>query len=211
MEFSDVTYTGEPITDLSLLEVVPDNLRDFLKQVNGLIAFQGGLHIRGVGAVPNWHSLTEVWTGEYALHQVYHDIKRTDVPFAQDCLGDQFLIRDGVIYKLLAETGELEHLGLGFDAFLQAAIADPVEFLDLQPLLRFLRNGGILQPGQLLHVYPPFCSKESEQGVSFRSVPALENLSYLASLAKQIAHLKDGQEISIKVIDSEPKIDNESL
>lgn len=49
--------------------------------------------------------------------------------------------------------------------FFKAAAADPVEFLSLQYLEQFRASGGSLEPDQLLNVYPPFCVKQSAEGV----------------------------------------------
>ena len=43
----------------------------------------------------------------------------------------------------------------------------------------------------MLNVYPPFCTKEAENGVSLAAVPASERLHFLAELARQMP--PDGQ------------------
>ena len=48
------------------------------------------------------------------------DANQADVPFGEDCMGDQFLLRDGVTHKLAAETGEVESLGVGLREFFKA-------------------------------------------------------------------------------------------
>jgi hypothetical protein len=87
---------------------------------------------------------------------------------------------------------------MDLESFLRRALEAPLEFLGLHPLFRFQNDGGTLQPGELLSVYPPFCTKESAQGVSLRAIPALERISFLVDFAKQIAYLPEGTKIRMK-------------
>ncbi len=199
MELTNITYQVPPIDDPALLDRLPNGVRGLLEQINGFIQFGGGLHVRGVCEVPAWHSLAAVWVGKHALHAHYPAVTEHDIPFGQDALGDQFLLRDGIVYRLASETGAIESLDCDFFAFLEAVQADPVEYLSLQPLIQFYNEGGELKPGQLLSVYPPFCTTESASGVSLRAVPVFERLRFLADLAAQIAHLPQGQRVKIKV------------
>src|SRR5215213_5445947 len=171
MELRDVIYEAPPIDDQDLLARLPHAYRQILEQINGFIQFYGGLHIRGVCAAPRWHALGEVWFGDHALSSLYSAVHADDIPFGQDVLGDQFLLRDVLVYRLSAETGELESLGCTLLEFLERAQNDPVGYLSLQPMLQFYNDGGTLTPGQLLNVYPPFCTKEAANGVSLRAVP----------------------------------------
>jgi len=167
--------------------------------VNGIIAFNGGLHIRGYVSSPDWHSLQNAWKGDDAFYKLYDEVEETDIPFGQDCLGDQFLLRDNVVFQLSAETGDLENLNLTFGQFLKEAMTDPMEFLLLQPLQQFMNEGGQLNPGELLNVYPPLCTKESADGVSLKNIPTSERISFLADFARQLKELPDGQRIEIKI------------
>lgn len=188
MQFDGITFRGPPL-DAGAAEVtdLPANLVNLLRQINGFIMFHGGLHVRGVCAAPEWHSLSSVTAGPGALLAHYPALLSTDVPFAQDCVADQFILRDGVVHKLESETGHLASLDLSLSAFFGAVQADPVEFLAMQPLLRHQQDGGVLQPGQVLHVYPPFCTREAADGVSLRAVPVSEALAFLADFSRQIA------------------------
>jgi hypothetical protein len=61
-----------------------------------------------------------------------------------------------------------------------------VETLGLHALLQLHQEGGRLEPGELISVYPPFCTKESADGVSLRAVPAEDRHGFLWSLAEQL-------------------------
>jgi hypothetical protein len=187
MKLVGVTFVGPELDDLEVLEACPPDLRRFLEETNGLTAYNGGLHIRGACRAPSWHSLHDVWHGEHALHRLYPAaVTPNDIPFAQDSVGDQWLLRAGAVCRLSAETGDVEDLGHNFETFLAATERDPVETLGLHPLLQFQADGGTLAPGQLLSVYPPFCTEEAAKGVSLAAVPAAERLEFLSELASQL-------------------------
>jgi hypothetical protein len=82
-------------------------------------------------------------------------------------------MRDGSVFRLAAETGDVGPLDRPLIGFLEAARMDPIGTIQLQPLLQFeAEGGGHLEPGQLLSAYPPYCSRESANGVSLRAIPA---------------------------------------
>ena len=148
--------------------------------------------MRGACSAPEWHSLRAAWEGPRALHRLFPVLRPEDVPFGEEALGDQFVLREGVVHRLRAETGELESLRVDLPDFDAAVRRDPVEYLGLHPLEQFRAEGGVLAPGQLLSAYPPFCATESGGGVSLRAVPAGDRLGFLASLAAQLRDLPDG-------------------
>jgi len=202
MEQSKRTYIGAEITDTDILNRLPESYRRLLRDENGFILFDGGLHVRGAVLSPEWHSLRKVWFGDFALHKIFPAITETDVPFAQDCLGDQFVLRSDLVHKLDAEIGTLENLGMDLEAFLDYARDNPVEFLSLQPLQQFQLEGGELKPGQLLSIYPPFIFEESAKGISLRAISMFDRISFLADFAQQIAGVPKGTKVRIKVVNS---------
>jgi hypothetical protein len=201
MDLGHLLYVGPSLDDIEILPRLPASYTRLLASRNGFIAFDGGLHIRGACLEPPWHSLRSAWEGPDALHQLFSEIGPDDVPFGQDALGDQFILRVGVVHRLSAESDELTSLNLDLDAFLAAAAADPIGFLALQPLLHFQAQGGRLTPGQLLSVYPPFVFKESGGDASLRAIPALERLRFLAQLARHVREAPDGTKISFKIVE----------
>ena len=195
---TDCTYIGPPIDDEAILAELPTPLATLLRETNGFIAYGGGLHVRGACHTPAWHSLRYWWRGDDALYRQFSAVRPTDIPFAEDALGDQFLVRDGEVHRLLAEHGEVQALSLGVTGFLSAAERDPVGFLALEPLIEFGRRGGAMGPGELLSVYPPFVVAESSKGINIRAVPVGERISYLAQLARSIEDLPDGAVIRLR-------------
>lgn len=202
MNLEHITYTG-PLFDgrSRITEKLPDNLVSLLKQINGFVQFGGGLHIRGVCKEPEWHSLESVIDGPLSISNAYSTITDADIPFAEDCVGDQFLLRDRKVIKLSAETGEVKELGYGLAIFLEKATENPVEFLSMEPLIQLQNEGGKLEPGELISAYPPFCTKEAEDGVSLKAVPSFEALQFLFNFSKQITNLSEDDQVEIIVVE----------
>jgi hypothetical protein len=188
--------------DVLLAEALFQDVFAVVIDVNGFIAFDGAFHWRGICAQPAWHSLSEAWTGSHALHRLFSAIQPTDIPFAQDALGDQFVLRDELVWSLASETGELHPLGMDIQDFLAALGTSPRDFLPIGAIEQLKQEGRSLQPGELISAYPPFCSKESANGVSLRPVPAQERLRFLADFARQIAGVADGSVVRV-VIDND--------
>lgn len=199
MELQDITYEGPPIDDPETLALLPADLRNLLEQINGFIQFGGGLHVRGACTEPAWHSIKEAMSGELALHERYPNVLPIDIPFAQDAVGDQYLLRDGMVYWLYGETGDMESLRTGLIEFFEAAQKAPDQYLGLQLLRQFVEGGGTLQPGELLHVYPPLCTVEAKSGVSVTAVPAAERLKFLGQFAAQVRGVSAGGQIDMRV------------
>ena len=194
-------YKGPKIDDQAILELLPLDFRDFLLRCNGYVAFHGGLHIRGACLNPTWHSLRYWWLGGEALHRLFSAVDEDDVPFGEDALGDQYVLRGGVVHRLSAESGELASLGTDLRGFDNQVRNDPVGYLSLGPLEEFRASGGKLMPGQLLNVYPPFVMKESANGVSYRAVPTEERIRFLADLAAQVRGVPEGTKVRFRVED----------
>jgi hypothetical protein len=189
MQLTNITYTGPTISDREDLDRLDDEHRAFLERANGVVAFGGGLHVRGVCAEPAWHSLQEAWDGERAYHRYYPEVTDGDVPFAQDAFGDQYLLRSGYVIRMSAEDAAIDELGLRFAEFIDAAAENPREFLSLELLDAFLTEGGVLEPGQLLKITPPACSDEALEGVRVVPVSVREHFAYAANLAHLIRQL----------------------
>jgi hypothetical protein len=199
MEIDGVTWVGPTIDAPDILSVLPQDLAQLLSQINGFVLRGGALHVRGAVRAPEWHSLANAWQGSRAFHLLYPVVSPDDIPFAQDCLGDQFLLRHGRVVRLSAEHGELEPLDIDLSTFLASASHDPVEFLLSEPLLTQTGQGGRLQPGELLLAYPPYCTNQASQGTALKAVPAVEVIEFHADFARRIRDLPDGSRVRIVV------------
>ena len=193
-----IIYTGGELTDLVTLARLPVYLQTFLRAQNGVVAYFGGLHLRGCVGAPGWHSLAAVWQGERALWRTYGELKKSDVPFGQDCVGNQFLLRGDAVLFLDTETGELADLDVDFKHFLFGAEKFPLDALGMEPLRTFQQAGGVLQPGQLLSLYPPLCIATNRTAApAAKAVPIARRLDWLADFYRQIKDLPDGQAVKL--------------
>lgn len=199
LDRTGLLYVGSAIDDEPILERLPADLAGLIRETNGFIRFGGGLHVRGAVLKPDWHSLRNAWVGENSFQELYPgSVRSDDIPFAEDCFGDQFLLRDHTVWRLACETGDLDSLNCPLFRFFEDAESDPVESLSLQPLVKFQKDGGELKPGELLNAFPPYCI-HANQSVSLRAIPAQERRSFLADFARQIADLPDGASIQFRV------------
>ncbi len=164
MEFDHVTYQGPAIDDDAVLEELPEELASILQQVNGVIAGAGAFHLRGACREPAWHSLAAALHGPTSFAARYRSVREGDIPFAQDALGDQYLLREGAVVRLDAESDETKDVAPSLVEFLEKVSASPVEYLQLGPLVAFWEEGGTLAPGQLLSVYPPLVMRADSAG-----------------------------------------------
>ena len=186
-----VTWKGPKIDDREILRELPEALRELLGWENGFVLHGGALHVRGASTEPEWHSLRTAWHGDEALHKLYSAMQPDDVPFAQDIFGDQFLLRDEVVMRLFAETGEVEKMAEDLDEFIAGVNVDLEGYLNVQP--------GALEPGQLLLAYPPFCFDADGAKVEFSPVPASQVIQFHAKVAAQLKDVPDGAKIEFKV------------
>jgi hypothetical protein len=194
MNIPGITWRGEPIDDTDILSMLPSDLAQILNEVNGFILHYGALHIRGASLTPDWHSLRAALNGPQAFHILYGRVHPTDIPFAQDLFGDQFLIRDKAIVRLSAETGEVELLADDLEEFFSRVREDTEGFL----------NVGLnhpIRPGELLLVYPPFCSRESAAGVSLKPLLANKVILFHADLARQLRDIHEGGKVKFRITD----------
>lgn len=87
-------------------------------------------------------------------------------------------MRDGIVHKLNAESEGIENLEMDLKIFLNKALDNPAEFLSFEPLLQFMPEGGELEQGQSLNVYPPFITGESADGVSLKAISMFERIAF---------------------------------
>ena len=189
----NIKYIGQKIDDFDTFDILPDYLKDFFLADNGVIALNGGLHIRGCVKTPKWHSLGAYWFGNTKLSGLFSSLETNDIPFAQDCFGDQFVIRRKNIWRLSAEFDEIKDLEIDFFEFLKQIYSNPFEFLNIENI-----EGLNLKPGQLINVTPPFCV-DSKSGYSLKPVEMEEQIKYLSDFSKQIKDLPNGTKIELKI------------
>jgi hypothetical protein len=200
MMLQGVIFQGPPLENPGVLQGLPSELFEVLWQVNGFIAYAGGLHVRGFVESPSWHSFAHYHSGEMALHNIYSQVREYDLPFGQDFLGNQFLLRDSEVFRLRADTGEAISLRVDLAGFLEAAKEDPVGYLSLELLALFHEQHGGLEPGQLVHTMPPLCLKRPDKKLAMKAVDADNAIAFSANFAKQISAAPEGVEVKLELI-----------
>jgi hypothetical protein len=194
MNIPGITWRGENVDDVELLRELPPSLVRMLSDTNGFILHDGALHVRGACVTPEWHSLRTALRGPTAFHTLYESVQTTDIPFAQDQVGDQFLLRDGRVFRLSAETGDVEPFANSLDDLFSQVAEDIEGFLNVG-------LGHTMQPGQLLLAYPPFVFRESGADASLKPVRAGEVILFHADLARQIRDVPDGGQVEFKLVE----------
>jgi hypothetical protein len=199
MDLADEVIFDCADRDESILREVPSELRERISGTrSGGLFFMGALHLRGACGMPPWHSLRRYWTGDRALSRRFVRVLQDDVPFAQNCVGDQVLWRDGVVVLLDGETGQTQPLNDNLAEFFVSLNSRP-PWLCLDVLERFSAGGERLGPGNLLMVYPPRASIEGANGpASIRAISADAQLDYLAGLAHKLGKLPPGTKFRLK-------------
>lgn len=198
IELKGITWSLGRNASVDQLEAIPEALAQILSVLNGFILWNGALHIRGLCDAPSWHSLQAANDRTIGFQSAYRALVSNDLVFAEDCVGDQFFLREGNVYQLYAETGDIDHRSDELGTFLSQAVQDPIEFLGMQPLLQLQNEGADLEPGELIHAFPPFCTEQAASGVSLRAIPSSELHSFHADFAAKLG--PDGSEIEVEIV-----------
>jgi hypothetical protein len=195
MILKGITWQAGGTTDHVLLGFLPEELRELIGPSGGFILHHGAIHFRGCSDEPEWNCLRTLYHGAGSIRTLYPHLDVDDIPFAQDQLGDQYLLRGVEVIRLDAETGEQTRFAKCLHEFV-SGIEDGIEdYLNVS-----LRHR--LEPGQALHAYPPFCTVESGlDGSSLAPVSCMELLRFHADFARQIAGMPDGSQYRVEVVE----------
>ncbi len=186
MDKAHITFKGPTQYDKVTLQSLPPTLAAYLQEINGFIVRSGELHVRGACLAPAWHSLKSAMQGPRAIHLLFPAVLATDIPFAQDALGNQFLLRGENLFRLRGETGQLEPLEDTLDEFLSVKLSTLASSPAAELLARFRQRGNDLQPGELLNVVPPLVSEKELDKHSLIAVSSDDQLAWLAKVASSI-------------------------
>ena len=199
MTLQGVTFQGPPLETPDKIQQLPGDLIEVLWQINGFVAYAGGLHVRGMVDEPAWHSFERYCWGEMALHKRYSALEEYDLPFGQDFLGNQFVLRDERVWRLRGDTGQLRALDVDLAGFLENVRHDAIGYLELELLAEYHQLHGMLEPGKLVHTMPPLCMRRDDKKLALKSVDVDKGLSFLSDFARQIADVPEGEEVNLKL------------
>lgn len=192
MEMKNITWSAGGSTDDAMLSNLPSELQNLIGASGGFILHHGAIHFRGCTLEPKWNSIREIYWGNQSLGMKYPELDVDDIPFAHDQVGDFYIWRDSEIFHLDAETGEVSIFEHSLEEFLKNIEKDIEEYLNISLDRK-------LAPGRLLHAYPPFCTAEAADGVSFRDVPTDELIAFHIDFSRQIRDVPEGAQISVKL------------
>jgi hypothetical protein len=199
MMIKNASYVGPAIDDDEILEQLPRDLLELFRTINGFIIHRGALHVGGAIKNPSWHSIRTLLNGDRALHKMYPEVMESDIPFGQDCVGDQFLLRNSMVFRLDAEIGKLESLDMSFEEFIISAQEKPDEILMPKVLYDFEKNGDVLEPGKLIMVFPPFVV-QNDGPRSLKAISANDLISFHADISRQLENVPDGTKVRFEII-----------
>jgi len=192
-KLSNITWQAGGSTDTAMLNALPTGLRELTSATGGFIIHHGAIHFRGCTLEPKWNSIRELYWGDASLKMKYPAMELDDIPFAHDQFGDFYLWRDSEIFRLDSETGGVNRFEHSLDLFLEGIEANIKDYLNVS-------LDRPLEPGRAFHAYPPFCSVEAAEGVTWRDVPVEELIEFHADFARQIRDLPELSQISTEVI-----------
>lgn len=172
------------------MQEIPTEYKRYLESGQPLWLYHGNLQIRGLSVEPRWNNLHRYWLGERAFHKAYNSLLETDIPFAQDCFGDQFILRKEIVFKLQCESDDYEKTGLSFSQWLNWIGENPDERLNVDTSVA-------ISPGNLLMAFPPFCFKEASSA-SIKEISMDEVHAFHAEIASKIRNLGDGEKIELR-------------
>ena len=179
-------------------QILPDELCQFLVQVNGLFAFESALMIRPLVHMNNIYSVfkwneRELWKSSYGDDQIVN----TQF-FAEDAFGCQFGYFENQIYFFDPETGEFDLLCKTFNEWTELIVSEYRQYTGYQLMHEWQEKNGSIAQGNRLCPKLPFVLGGQYEIDNLYSIPALEGMLLRADIAVQIRDLPDGSEIQLK-------------
>jgi hypothetical protein len=199
----------EPIEHADNIEfVVADFDSPRMREIEELASHQNGfygchraLHVFPMGrsasamTMQDWNSET-LWRDSYSfttIDNVYF--------FSQDLFGIQYGIRDKEIVMFEPETGALESVASTLWEWMDKVVAD-CDFMTGKSLaFQWKERRGLLPKGQRLIPKIPFVCGGEFHIDNLYPMEQCKGMQFRGSFAKQIANVKDGEQIVFKIVE----------
>ena len=186
------------ITDTATYNAMPKEIQELLSKMNGVRLLDGGLTFYNCTREKVWNALLFAIAGDRALYKTYDQLLPNDLPFAIDCFGDQYIWRQGIVFHLTGDSGEVRSLDFTLDQFIEGISTNPIDFLNLAPFIELTQNRQTtLNQDQLFGVYPPFMMQHEGER-TFKAIEAEEVIDYLKYLYCQLKDIPDGVNIRLE-------------
>jgi hypothetical protein len=174
-------------------------LSELLHLKNGFYAFESALHVLSFGrardgrlGVGDWNR-KELWIGDYG------GMADGNIFFAEDVFGNQFCLREGQVMSFDPETGTLEHIAPGLDAW----AADLLENYNVRTGHSLARawqvEHGPIPLGRRLVPKQLFVLGGEYSVENLYALDAVEAMKMRASVALQTRDLPDGTKVNLVV------------
>lgn len=178
-------------------------LAPLLLERNGFYAFDDALHLLALGATDEIDCLAwnlQPWRREYsrAIKDVFF--------FAEDAFANQYGVENQDIIRLDPETGAIDKLGNGLEAW-AAAILDDSRWLTGWPMVhQWVAANGPIPRGMRLTPTIPFVLGGEYAISNLHMAPVSESVGMRADFYRQTKHLRDGDRVKIQVINREEDV-----
>lgn len=179
---------------------VSSALEPLLGLKNGFYAFESALHVLPSRRTTEELGLDE-WNAEVLWRAEYEGMADGAFFFAEDALGVQFCLRDGVIQTFEPETGAFTELAPDIEGWAQR-ILDDWRVLTAHPLAHDWQEiHGRLPLGQRLMPKIPFVLGGEFTLQNIFAIDAVKGMQARANIAVQIRDLPDGAKVELKVVE----------
>ena len=192
-----------PCLNEQLLELAGNSANDLLTMLrkrNGFYALESALHIfpshsnEKIIGLDKWNSTT-LWRKEYG------ELVDNCLFFAEDVFGDQFCIKDNIIYTFNPETGILDYLADNIEDWAKAIVNDYDALTGYSLAHQWQEHYGQLPENKRLLPKIPFVAGGQFSLDNLYLGDSVEGMKYRAHIANQIKDLPDGAQIQFKIID----------
>lgn len=183
---------------------LPRGLRNELQSIwlekNGFWAFESALRFFPAISCENSIGIME-WNARELWINDYNGLADNCLFFAEDAFGNQFCIRDDIIFSFDAETGELEKVSESFEGWCQAILSDYDYWTGYSLVHDWqLTNGKLESCNRLMPKIPFVCGGEFNLA-NLAPIKAVSGMRSRGNLAHQIENLSDGGQIEFQIIE----------
>jgi hypothetical protein len=181
-------------------------LFSMLNHKNGFYAFESALHV-----LP--HSLTPLegimdldqWNSDSLWREVYGDLAKDLLFFAEDVFQDQFCLFQGGVLRFKAETGEREFVATSLQEWAGIILLDYGYQTGWTLASKWQVENAPLTIGQRLMPKTPFFLGGEYSVENLWAGNAVEGMRFKADLAMQTRNLADGTKVAI-IVGDKPRL-----
>lgn len=173
-------------------------LEELLGRKNGFYAFESALHLLPSNC-ENAPMDIERWNNGGLWREEYDGVADGFLFFAEDAFGEQFALRDGMVYRFDGENGAAEEMANSLEDW-ASLILDGYEYETGYPLAHeWQMLNGTLMPGERLLPKVPFVIGGAYKIENLYAGDPVERMRLRAFIWKQIKDLPDESKVRLTV------------